>query len=123
MSGILVDNPNAEPPTIPWGPFSTLPVWYLRARMLKGKGGRPPKPSLAVEYSLTRLDLGKADKAYSALAEKHYGAADPMKDPNLSVRAFDKADDKHDRAKAVVKRRLLRARKRARNRPKGILED
>ena len=123
MAGILADNPNAEPPTIPWGPFSTLPVWYLRAKMLKRKGGRPPKPSLAVEYSLARLDLGKAEEAYSSLAEKHYGASDPMKDPNLSQRAFDKADDKHEQAKAVVKRRLLRARKRARNRPKGILED
>ena len=120
MAGILADNPNAEPPTIPWGPFSTLPVWYLRAKMLKRKGGRPPKPSLAVEYSLTRLDLGKADEAYSALAEKHYGTPDPNK---LSQRAFDKAIDGQERAKAVVRRRLLRARKRARNRPKGILED
>jgi hypothetical protein len=91
--------------------------------MIKGKGGRRPKTSLAVEYSLARLDLGKAEEAYSVLAEKHYGSPDPMKDPNLSERAFDKADDKHDRAKAVVKRRLLRARKRARERPKGILED
>jgi hypothetical protein len=82
MSGILADNPNAEPPTIPWGVFTPLPVWYLRAKMLKRKGGRPPKPSLAVEYSLTRLDLGKGEEAYSALAEKHYGAPDPMKDPN-----------------------------------------
>ena len=122
MTGILPDNPDYTPPPAPWGPFSELPVWYLRAKMLKRKGGRPPKPSLAVEYSLTRLDLGKADEAYSALAEKHYGAADPMKDPNLSARAFDKADDKHDQAKAVVKRRLLRARKRARSR-QGILKD
>ena len=123
MAGILPDNPDYIPLPAPWGPSSTLPVWWHAANLIKRKGGRPPKPSLAVEYSLTRLDLGKADEAYSALAEKHYGAADPMKDPNLSARAFDKADDKHDRAKAVVKRRLSRARKRARNRPKGILKD
>ena len=123
MTGILPDDPDYTPLPAPWGPYTPLPVWYLRAKMIKRKGGRPPKPSLAVEYSLTRLDLGKAEEAYSALAEKHYGAPDPMKDPNLGMRAFDKADDKHDRAKAVVKRRLLRARKRARNRPKGILED
>jgi hypothetical protein len=123
MTGILPDNPNAEPPTIPWGPFSMLPAWYLQAKMIKRKGGRPPKPSLAVEYSLTRLDLGgKSDAAYSTLAERHYGVPDP--DPNkLSQRAFDKAVDKQELAKAVVKRRLSRARKRARNRPRGILED
>jgi hypothetical protein len=122
MAGILPDNGDDSGPPIPWGPFSTLPVWYFQAKMLKRKGGRPPKPSLAVEYSLTRLDLGKADAAYSALAERHYGVPDP--DPNkLSQRAFDKAIDGQERAKAVVRRRLLRARKRARNRPKGILED
>src|SRR5215813_7753025 len=108
MAGVLPDDPNAEPPTVPWGSFSTLPCWIHQARMLKRKRtGRPRKlflfPRVVLYWS---RHGGTFENAYKAIAEMYYGAIDPDMTPD-----DDKAIERYDAAVARVKRQAIRERK------------
>src|SRR5262249_45681189 len=115
MAGILEDNPNAEPPIVPWGPFSSIPYWYHRVPKRNKRTGRPGKLYLLAKFALAwcRIGKGGTEKAYAEVAEQHYGAVNPDPDaPEYAdVRKYDKAVDKHERAIASGKRQIARERK------------
>jgi hypothetical protein len=107
MSGILDDNPNAEPPRSDGS--GRLP-WLSFALPKRKRPGRSRKLWLFPKYALAYF-RGRSEEAYEKVAEQHYGAINP---DSVKYKTDAEINDAYDRfyaAVAKVKRQVNRERR------------
>jgi len=97
MTGILPDNPDYTPLPAPWGPFSTLPVWWHRANLIRRKRpGRPRMRELFAKFALA-YRRGRSEEAYETVADQHGIEVESVKRQVAREKAWLKEQERRER--------------------------